>query len=68
MDKAEVVNDPAQRLTAWGNIDKMVTDLSPGVPWLWDKQPLIASRDVRAVANAYQTTWDLSFSALKGGS
>ena len=38
------------------------------MPWLWDKQPLIASKDVRAVANAYQTTWDLSFSALKGGS
>ena len=56
------------RNRAWGDIDRQVTEQAAAVPWLWDKQPLIASKDVRAVANAYQTTWDLSFSALKGGS
>ena len=65
MDKAEVVNDPAQRLTAWGNIDKMVTDLSPGVPWLWDKQPILESKNVNGVVNVSNASWDLTFTSLK---
>src|SRR3954454_10504189 len=69
MDAAARIKPGAARNRAWGAIDKQVTEQeAAAVPWLWDKQPLIASKDVRAVANAYQTTWDLSFSALKGGS
>ena len=44
MDKAEVVNDPAQRRKDWGEIDKMVTEVAAGIPWLWDKQPMLRSR------------------------
>jgi peptide/nickel transport system substrate-binding protein len=68
MDAAARIKPGAARNRAWGDIDEQVTERAAAVPWLWDKQPLIASKDVRAVANAYQTTWDLSFSALKGGS
>src|SRR5262245_32481344 len=39
MEKAEVLNDPAQRNQAWGAIDKQITALSPSIPWLWDTQP-----------------------------
>ena len=69
MDAAARIKPGTARNRAWGEIDRQVTEQqAAAVPWLWDKQPLIASKDVRAVANAYQTTWDLSFSALKGGS
>jgi peptide/nickel transport system substrate-binding protein len=65
MDKAEVVNDPTKRKQAWGEVDKKVTDLAPGIPWLWDKQPILHSRDVNAVVNVYNAAWDLTFTSVK---
>ena len=41
MDKAEVVNDPAERNKAWGEIDKAITEQAPSIPWLWDTQPML---------------------------
>jgi peptide/nickel transport system substrate-binding protein len=65
MDKAEVVNDPAKRKQAWGEVDKKVTDLAPGVVWLWDKQPILHSKDVNGVVNVYNAAWDLTFTSVK---
>jgi peptide/nickel transport system substrate-binding protein len=65
MDKAEVVNDPAKRNQAWGDVDKGITDAAPGIPWLWDKQPVLHSKDVNGVVNRAHATWDLSYSSLK---
>jgi peptide/nickel transport system substrate-binding protein len=65
MDKAEVVNDPAQRAQAWGDVDKTVTGLAPGVAWLWDKQPMLESKNVNGVVNVANASWDLTFSSLK---
>jgi peptide/nickel transport system substrate-binding protein len=65
MDKAEVVNDPAQRNQAWGDVDKTVTGLAPGVAWLWDKQPMLESKNVNGVVNVANASWDLTFSSLK---
>jgi peptide/nickel transport system substrate-binding protein len=65
MDKAEVINDPDQRNAAWGAVDKTVTSLAPGIPWLWDKQPILHSQDVNAVVNVAQATWDLSSTSIK---
>jgi peptide/nickel transport system substrate-binding protein len=65
MDKAEVVNDPAKRDQAWGEVDKAITDAAPGVPWLWDKQPILHSKDVNGVVNQNLATWDFTFSSVK---
>jgi peptide/nickel transport system substrate-binding protein len=65
MDKAELVQDPAQRAQAWGDIDKMVTADAPGVPWLWDTQPNLQSSDVNGVINKANASWDFSFTSLK---
>jgi peptide/nickel transport system substrate-binding protein len=65
MGKAEVINDPAGRNRAWGAIDKTVTGQAPGVPWLWDKQPILRSKDVNGVVNRAFATWDLSYSSVK---
>ena len=48
MDKAEVVNDPAERNKAWGEIDKAITETAASIPWLWDTQPLLKSEDTTA--------------------
>ena len=65
MDKAEVVNDPAQRAQAWGQIDKDLTAIAPGILWLWDTQPMLHAKDVNPVVNKALATWDLNFTSIK---
>jgi peptide/nickel transport system substrate-binding protein len=65
MDKAEVINDPAERNKAWGNVDKTVTSLAAGIPWLWDTQPILQSKNVNGVVNQANAAWDLTFTSLK---
>jgi peptide/nickel transport system substrate-binding protein len=65
MDKAEIVNQPTKRIAAWAAVDKKITDLAPGIPWLWDKQPVLHSKDVNGVINTNLATWDFTFSSVK---
>jgi peptide/nickel transport system substrate-binding protein len=65
MDKAEVINDPTQRNQAWGAADKTITNLAPGIPWLWDTQPILQSKNVNGVVNIANAAWDLTFTSLK---
>jgi len=65
MDKAETVNDPAKRNQAWGQVDKTVTALAPGIPWLWDKQPVLHSQDVNGVINVANATWDIPSTSIR---
>jgi peptide/nickel transport system substrate-binding protein len=65
MDKAEVVNDPAERNKAWGEIDKAVTEAAPSIPWLWDKQPMLRSSDVNGVVNQANAAFDMTFTSIK---
>jgi len=65
MDDAEVLNDPTERATAWGEIDKAITEAAPGIPWLWDKQPMLRSADVNGVVSVSNASWDLSFTSIR---
>jgi len=65
MDAAEVVNDPAERNKAWGEVDKAVTEKAAAVPWLWDTQAMLRSSNVNAVVGRNLATWDLAFTSLK---
>jgi peptide/nickel transport system substrate-binding protein len=65
MDDAEVLNDPAERNKAWGEIDKAITEQAPGILWLWDKQPMLRSQDVNGVVNQANAAWDLTFTSIK---
>jgi peptide/nickel transport system substrate-binding protein len=65
MDKAEVLTDPKDRAAAWGKIDEMVTAAAPSVPWIWDKQALIRSKDVNGAVSEFNSMWDLSWTSLK---
>jgi peptide/nickel transport system substrate-binding protein len=65
MTKAETVVDPQERAQAWGQIDDMVTAAAPGVLWLWDKGPMVRSKDVNGVVNQENASWDLSSISLK---
>jgi peptide/nickel transport system substrate-binding protein len=65
MDEAEVVNDPAERNQAWGEVDKAVTEEAAAVPWLWDTQAMLRSENVNGVVSRNLATWDLAFMSLK---
>jgi peptide/nickel transport system substrate-binding protein len=65
MDKAEVINDPAERNKAWGEVDKAITEASPSIPWLWDKQPMLVSKNVAPVVNSANASFDLAWTSIK---
>ncbi len=65
MAKAALVPAGPARNKAWGQIDDMVTQQAPGIPYLWDKIPTVESSNVRGVVNQYSTSWDLDFTSLK---
>jgi peptide/nickel transport system substrate-binding protein len=65
MGKAQLVSNQAQRGTAWANIDKMITDQAPAIPWLWDKQASVESANVNGVISAFNNIYDPSWTSLK---
>jgi peptide/nickel transport system substrate-binding protein len=65
IDDAEVINDPAERKQAWGDVDKQITEVAAGIPWLWDTQAMLRSSNVNAVVGQNLATWDLTFTSLK---
>ena len=65
MDRAERIPDPAGRAKAWGAIDKAVTGLAVQVPWIWDNDVNLRSKNVKAVTNLFNGTWDVAFTSIK---
>lgn len=64
MKKAALL-DGDERLQAWADIDKMITNDAPAIPFVWDKTTLIRSKNVNGVANGYYTAWDFAWTSLK---
>jgi peptide/nickel transport system substrate-binding protein len=65
MTSADPITDATERAAAFGKIDRMITEQAPAVPWLWDKTTGIRSKNVNGVINAFNASWDLSFSSIK---
>jgi peptide/nickel transport system substrate-binding protein len=63
--KAVETTDETKREEAWGEVDKEVTALAPAIPWFWDKQPNIQSKNVQGVIAQWNAAYDLSFTSLK---
>jgi peptide/nickel transport system substrate-binding protein len=64
MDDAALLEGD-ERYQAWGEIDKMITEQAPAVPFIWDNTNLIHSKNVNAVASEYFTAFDFSFTSIK---
>jgi peptide/nickel transport system substrate-binding protein len=63
---AELIHDPEERARAWGEIDREITATAAAVPWLWDKQPVVFSADVRCVPQLWnQGHCDLAATSLE---
>jgi peptide/nickel transport system substrate-binding protein len=65
MDDAALLTDPQDRAEAWAEIDRMISEQAPVIPWLWDKTPLVHSADVNGVPSEFNALWDLSWTSLK---
>ena len=64
MDDAALLEGD-ERNQAWGEIDKMITEHAPAVPFIWDNTNLIHSKNVESVGNAYMNSFDLTFTSIK---
>lgn len=64
MDKASELQGE-ERNKAYGEIDKMIVEDAPAVPFVWDKTTIIWSKDVAGAVSDYYTTLDFSFTSLK---
>jgi peptide/nickel transport system substrate-binding protein len=65
IDKAVLIDDLDQRKQAWADVDTMITEQAPAIPYIWDDQANIQSADVAGVVNKANANWDLSFTSLK---
>jgi len=64
MDKAALAEGD-DRNRQWGEVDKLIVEQAPAVPFVWDNTNLIHAKDVNGVASEYFTAFDLSFTSLK---
>ncbi len=65
LDEATQETDPAKRAELYGEIDKMLTEGAYYVVWLWDNQIDLRSKNIQAVRNKFNSSWDLTYSSVK---
>jgi peptide/nickel transport system substrate-binding protein len=65
IDAAKLIDDIDERNQAWGDVDTLVMEQAPVIPYIWDSQANIQSPDVAGVINKFNANWDLSFTSLK---
>ena len=54
------------RAPCWGKVDAQISALAPAIPWVWDNEGYVRSKDVNGVVNLFNAEWDLSFSSVTG--
>ena len=54
-----------ERNKAWANVNKMIVDQAPAVPFVWDNTNVVHSQNVNGVMNPYSTVLDLAFTSIK---
>jgi peptide/nickel transport system substrate-binding protein len=65
MAEAATIPAGAQRNAAWAAINRLVLEQAVAIPYVWDDNFQLSSRNVRGAMNSYYASWDLSFSSLK---
>lgn len=65
MKAAETATGNAGRAAAWAKVDEMLVNQAVAVPWVFDKQPNIESKDVHGINDLWnEGAWDYNYSYL----
>jgi peptide/nickel transport system substrate-binding protein len=65
MEQAATTTGEADRAGRWADADRQVTELAPGVPIVWNREPNLRSEDVKGVLDPDLAAWNLSFTSLR---
>ena len=65
MKSAAALRVGAARKKAWANVNHMIAEQAPAIPYVWPNSAAVQSKDVVGVLNGYYTTHDLTFTSLK---
>jgi peptide/nickel transport system substrate-binding protein len=65
MNRAKLINDPEERAQEWAEINKLITLQAPGVPYVWDLESVVGSKNVRVIQNQFSTLADLNYTSLR---
>jgi peptide/nickel transport system substrate-binding protein len=66
MEAAESIVGTQARAQAWANVDRELVAQAAAIPYDWEKQPNIESRDVAGVGDLWNSgSWDYSYTSLK---
>jgi peptide/nickel transport system substrate-binding protein len=65
MTKAATIPAGDERNKAWADINKMIVEQAVGIPYVWDDNVNVWSKDVQSVMNAYFASPDLNYTSLK---
>jgi peptide/nickel transport system substrate-binding protein len=66
MEAAEKVVGVSARAKAWAKIDEELVAEAVAVPYDWDKEPVIESKNVAGIGDQWNIgSWDYSFTSLK---
>jgi peptide/nickel transport system substrate-binding protein len=65
IDKALALPPGKDRDQAWADVNKLIVGTAAAIPYQWDKTVNAASKDVGAVLNVNNTSYDLNYTSLK---
>lgn len=65
MNKAKLLTEPAERAKAWADVNKDIVAQAVGIPYVWDFEQVVGSKNVRVVQNQFWTVADLNFTSLR---
>jgi peptide/nickel transport system substrate-binding protein len=66
INQAKQVTDPDKAAQAWADLDKEITGQAYFIPWLWDNNVGLQSKNLKGVSSKFNSgAWDYTFSSLK---
>lgn len=65
IDKANALPPGPDRDKAWAQVNLAVTALAPAIPFVWDAQPIVWSKNVQMVVDDYANSPFMAFLSIK---
>jgi peptide/nickel transport system substrate-binding protein len=63
INDAAAITDPAKRLQAFAQADKLIVEDAPAIPEVWDRDAEVEGSKVHGVLDQWNDDWNLAFSS-----